>query len=157
MYKARVAVLTTAIAAISSGCGAEDLLAAAGTVTDTKSFVSEISANWVSVFYQGNMDLQSLAFMRNSAGYDSATSLYGTTELPASYPSAWAAGYLSRAQETAGESNDNSSENDSNSSDSESEESSSDDQDTSDARSIHTVKAATFGVAIILATFTTYM
>ncbi|PIA14741.1 hypothetical protein COEREDRAFT_82497 [Coemansia reversa NRRL 1564] len=158
MYKTKVVTLSAVIAALSSYGMGEDLLDVAGTVTDTKSFVSEISANWVSVFYKGNMVLQSLYFMGNSDEYDSATSLYGTTALPAEYPPTWAAGYLSRAQQTVDDGDVDLSESDSDNTGSDNEESSTDDQGTSNAHSdITNFSAAVFGTAFMLATLSSFI
>ncbi|KAJ2785873.1 hypothetical protein H4R18_000262 [Coemansia javaensis] len=87
-------------AALSGGAAGEDLLQAAGTATDIKSLQSAMSSNWASVYYQVNVDLNDYKYLGSPGQYESATSLYGTTELPITYDSAWVAEYASNARAT---------------------------------------------------------
>ncbi|KAI8321363.1 hypothetical protein GQ54DRAFT_298033 [Martensiomyces pterosporus] len=78
-----------------------DLIRGASTITDVTWYTSQVSSMWASVFYAVNMELHNAKNMGGQAAYSEATWLYGTTELPASVVTGWAAGYLGRAHEMA--------------------------------------------------------
>ncbi|KAJ2506189.1 hypothetical protein IWW47_001705 [Coemansia sp. RSA 2052] len=89
-----------ALLALCSGYTlAEDLIADAGTITNTQSYTSAVSQSWASVYYRVNQNLNDALYAGKSKDYATATWLYGTTQLPAAYVANWAPGYLSRAQE----------------------------------------------------------
>ncbi|KAJ2345475.1 hypothetical protein GGF43_005209 [Coemansia sp. RSA 2618] len=133
-------LLTTTTVVVASLFGhalGEDLLKAAATATDIKSLESAMSSDWASVYYQVNQNIQSLYYLGSSGEYDKATSLYGTTAIPASYVPTWPAAYQSRAKELLRQS-DESSRSDEEKSDGESDIESSEDEEsseTSDAKS----------------------
>ncbi|KAJ2725647.1 hypothetical protein GGI07_001147 [Coemansia sp. Benny D115] len=87
-----------ALAAISHVALGEDLLAAATTVTNIQSYEAAVKSMWVSVYYRVNQNLWDIGVNGDSKEYADAVKLYGTTQLPAAYPTNWAPGYVSRAQ-----------------------------------------------------------
>ncbi|KAJ2064912.1 hypothetical protein GGI17_000719 [Coemansia sp. S146] len=100
---ALLALLSTHVVAQSSATDsvskAEDLVADASTITNTKSYTSAVSQNWASVYYRVNQNLNDALYAGKSKDYATATWLYGTTQLPPAYIETWAPGYLSRAHE----------------------------------------------------------
>ncbi|KAJ1865529.1 hypothetical protein LPJ78_002609 [Coemansia sp. RSA 989] len=114
-----------ALAAFCSYARGEDLLEAAATATDLQSLESAMSSDWASLYYQVNLNLESLSRMGKPEDYEAAVSLYGTNRIPASYVPTWPAGFQSRAEEqyqrTASSSDEESSDTES---ESETEESS---------------------------------
>ncbi|KAJ2035519.1 hypothetical protein H4S03_004255 [Coemansia sp. S3946] len=113
-YIDRHTLLGTNVVAQSSATDsvtkAEDLIADASTITNTKSYNSAVSKNWASVYYQVNQNLNDASYATNSKAYATATWLYGTTQLPPAYVETWAPGYLSRAQELHTQTNPSSSQ-----------------------------------------------
>ncbi|KAI7829907.1 hypothetical protein BX661DRAFT_180715 [Kickxella alabastrina] len=108
------AVSAIALATFSSTAFSQaDLVADAGTITNTQSFASAVKDQWVNVYYKVNQNIFDLKFANKPAEYFTATWLYGTDQLPASYNPTWAPGFLARAQalheKTAGVSEDESS------------------------------------------------
>ncbi|KAJ1896622.1 hypothetical protein LPJ66_003877 [Kickxella alabastrina] len=108
------AVSAIALATFSSTAFSQaDLVADAGTITNTQSFASAVKDQWVNVYYKVNQNIFDLKFADKPAEYFTATWLYGTDQLPASYNPTWAPGFLARAQalheKTAGVSEDESS------------------------------------------------
>ncbi|KAJ2890442.1 hypothetical protein GGI21_002670 [Coemansia aciculifera] len=95
MYSTAFALL----ALCSSSAIAENLITDAATITNTASYTSAVSQQWASVYYQVNQNLNDALFLGKSSDYSTATWLYGTTQLPASYVATWATGYLDRAHE----------------------------------------------------------
>ncbi|KAJ2431916.1 hypothetical protein GGF41_000312 [Coemansia sp. RSA 2531] len=95
---ALLALLGTNVVAQSSATDsvtkAEDLIADASTITNTKSYNSAVSKNWASVYYQVNQNLNDASYATNSKAYATATWLYGTTQLPPAYVETWAPGSL---------------------------------------------------------------
>ncbi|KAJ1896676.1 hypothetical protein LPJ66_003845 [Kickxella alabastrina] len=107
-------VSAIALATFSSTAFSQaDLVADAGTITNTQSFASAVKDQWVNVYYKVNQNIFDLKFADKPAEYFTATWLYGTDQLPASYNPTWAPGFLARAQalheKTAGVSEDESS------------------------------------------------
>ncbi|KAJ2749600.1 hypothetical protein GGI19_005576 [Coemansia pectinata] len=97
---ALLALLSThVVAQTDSVSKAEDLVADASTITNTKSYTSAVSQNWASVYYRVNQNLNDALYAGKSKDYATATWLYGTTQLPPAYVETWAPGYLSRAHE----------------------------------------------------------
>ncbi|KAJ2844680.1 hypothetical protein IWW36_005087, partial [Coemansia brasiliensis] len=88
-----------ALAAFCNYARGEDLLEAAATATDLQSLESAMSSDWASLYYQINLNLESISRMGEPEDYEAAVSLYGTDRIPASYIPTWPAGFQSRAEE----------------------------------------------------------